>query len=97
MQVTLSARAAELAALAVQRGVCASVDDAVERGLEFLALSTDDVFEAWSPEYTAEVNRMLEEAEEDVRAGRVVEADEAFWERMRERIREVGRAAGNLA
>ncbi|MFN0147847.1 MAG: hypothetical protein ACKVT1_15190 [Dehalococcoidia bacterium] len=97
MQVTLSERAAELATQAVQRGLCATVSDAIERGLEFLASGAGDLDERWTPEYADEVNRMLEEAEDDIRAGRVFVADEAFKERMRERIREVGRAAGNLA
>lgn len=83
MQVTLSERAAELAAQAVEQGLCDTVDDAVERGLEALASSLAVANERWSPEYAAEVNEGVKRAREDVAAGRVVVADEAFWERMR--------------
>ena len=39
-----------------------------------------------------QINRGLEEAEEDVAAGRVVPADDAFFERLREHIRQVAAA-----
>jgi prevent-host-death family protein len=38
-----------------------------------------------------EVNRRLALAEEDVAAGRVVPADDAFFERLREHVRQVAR------
>jgi hypothetical protein len=93
MQVTLSERAAELATLAVQRGLCETVEAAVEHGLEFLALSAaeDDDIPEWDAEYAAEVNRKLDEAEEDIRAGRVVVIDEAYRATIAERVRAMGR------
>ncbi len=97
MQVTLSDKGAELAELAVKDGHYPSVEAAVEHALALLVLETshEQVIFEWDDAYAEEVNRKPDEAEEDIRAGRLVKADEAFWERMRERIRAVGRASGN--
>ncbi len=98
MQVTLSDKGAELAELALKDGHYPSIEAAVEHALALLVLETSQeqiIFE-WDDAYAAEVNRKLDEAEDDIRAGRIVRADDAFWERMRERIRAVGRASGNL-
>jgi glutathione S-transferase len=93
MQVTLSERAAELAAMAVQRGLYATVEAAVEHALVLLALGApdDDDIPEWDAEYAAEVNRKLDEAEEDIRAGRVVVIDEAYRAAIAERVRAMGR------
>jgi hypothetical protein len=95
MQITLSERGREIAELAVREGQFPSVEAAVEHALVLLALDAADEGEypEWDAEYAAEVNRKLDEAEDDIRAGRVIVADAAYWERGRERIREAGRAA----
>ena len=85
MNVTLSERATAIASHAVESGICQSVDDAVERAMELLAVEARTI-ERWTPEYAAEVHRGLAQAADDIAHGRITRADEAFWQRMRSAI-----------
>jgi hypothetical protein len=86
MDVTLSERAKVIASQAVASGICASVDDAVERAMELLAAEAQTPVERWTPEYAAEVKRGLAQAASDIEHGRITRADAAFWRRMRSAI-----------
>ena len=91
MNVELSENAARMAEDLVQNGRFASVEDALEYGLmaigqldaEEEALMGDESDEWW-----AKVDVMIQEAEEDIAAGRTIEATPEFWDDIRRRGRE---------
>jgi Arc/MetJ-type ribon-helix-helix transcriptional regulator len=91
MNVELSERAARMAKDLVHDGRFASVEDALEYGLMAIEQS-DEEAEALlgngSAEWWAEVDVMLQEAEEDIAAGRTIEVTPEFWDDIRRRGRE---------
>ena len=87
MQITLDPRSVELAERAVEAGLYDNVECVVLRALEHLLDPDDDDYPRWTPEYAAEVNRKIEEGQEDIRQGRTVGNDEMF-SRLRRLIEE---------
>jgi len=98
MNVELSERAARLAEDLVQNGRFASVEDALEYGLmaiEQLDAEAEALVPDESDEWWAEVNVMIQEAEEDIAAGRIIEVTPEFWDDIRRRGRERMRSRSN--
>ena len=75
----------------VHDGRFASVEDALEYGLmaiEQLDAEAEALLGNESAEWWAKVDVMLQEAEEDIAAGRTIEVTPEFWDDIRRRGRE---------
>lgn len=93
MQVELSPEVVAAAEAVVATGRCASVDEAVRLAFQALAEGEggmDRFFAALKadPEWTDEIRRSLAEGLADADAGRVVAADQVFFESIKRRGRE---------
>ena len=87
VMVTLSGKALELAREMITKGSCGTLDEAVERSVA-LAFASDheqeQLMASWDDDLIAELNRKIDESEEDVREGRLIAATPAYWERLRD-------------
>ena len=91
MNVELSERAARMAEDLVESGRFASGDDALEyrlMAIEQLDAEAEDILGDESDEWWAKVDVMIQEAEEDIAAGRTIEATPEFWDGIAQRGRE---------
>ncbi|MGH2632277.1 MAG: hypothetical protein ACRDG3_02600 [Tepidiformaceae bacterium] len=98
MNVELSKHAARMAEDLVERGRFASIEDALEHGLmaiEQLDAEAAAFVEDQTDEWWAQVNILIQEAVDDVEAGRTVEATPEWWDGIKHRGRERLRAKLN--
>ena len=87
MHVELSEHSRELARAAVQAGHAKDVCDAVAIGLLLLEQAQlDELTPNWDASYANEVNAKINEGLADIRAGRSVAADKAYFEGLRARV-----------